>query len=292
MDLNRRIRTLRLRRGMTGMELARRSGVSPSYVSLIEHGEKTPSEDVAVRIARALGDREDVYRVWAATARMNEATRQAVWRLRGADRERQLLSRTTPPRSGEVELENSSGRASGAGAPAGFIEVMRRPGRPRVAEPFEFPVSHELADDRQTPMLRIPILSPGAAPFGDPPPPEDIEALVALDARLLDRSSAAGLVALRVDEANGREVATWLRPHDLVVLERRPHEFDPALLHAFLLPEGLRLARAALAPGLLVLLPDASRADPPLILPLGATQSVEQLLYGTVIWSSRLWPAP
>jgi DNA-binding XRE family transcriptional regulator len=277
---------------MTGMELARRSGVSPSYVSLIEHGEKTPSEDVAVRIARALGDREDVYRVWAATARMNEATRQAVWRLRGAEREIQHLSRMTPLRGGEVDLEGSLGGASGAGAAGSFVEAMRRPGRPRVAEPFEFPVSPELADDQRAPTLRIPLLAPGAAPAGDPPPQEDIEALVALDARLLDRSSAGGLVALRVDETNGREVASWLRPHDLVVLERRPREFDPALLHAFLLPEGLRLARATLAPGLLVLLPDASRTDPVLTLPLGADQPLERRLYGTVIWSSRLWPGP
>ena len=62
MDLHRRIRTLRLRRGLTGMELAKRAGVSPSYVSLIEHGEKVPSEQVAVRLAQVLGEREDNYR--------------------------------------------------------------------------------------------------------------------------------------------------------------------------------------------------------------------------------------
>ena len=66
---------------MTGLKLARRAGVSPSYVSLIEHGEKVPSEKVAVRLARALDDREDLYRAWAATARMDEKTRRAVLAL-------------------------------------------------------------------------------------------------------------------------------------------------------------------------------------------------------------------
>jgi transcriptional regulator with XRE-family HTH domain len=67
--------------GLTGLEFARRAGVSPSYVSLIEHGEKIPSDSVAVRMARVLGDDERLYRAWAATSRMDEATRDAVLAL-------------------------------------------------------------------------------------------------------------------------------------------------------------------------------------------------------------------
>lgn len=67
--------------GLTGLEFARRAGVSPSYVSLIEHGEKVPSDAVAVRMARVLDDDERLYRAWAATSRMDEATREAVLAL-------------------------------------------------------------------------------------------------------------------------------------------------------------------------------------------------------------------
>jgi transcriptional regulator with XRE-family HTH domain len=288
-DLHRRIRTLRLRRGLTGMELARRSGVSPSYVSLIEHGEKIPSEEVAVRIARVLGEREDIYRVWAATARMDEATRQAVWRLRGADPDLQRISRGGEELDGEVIAE------AGFDAPGGpgefvFPEGHRPPGRPRVAERYEFQVAYKLEDDERAPTLRIPLLVPGSAPDTDPPPQDEVEALVALDARILDRSSAHGLIALRVDDTNGRDVASWLRPRDLVVIERNPHAFDPALVHAFRLPEGLRLCRAGLVPGHLLLLPDPAQAGAPRAIPLDGEQTLEKMLYGTVLWSARLWP--
>jgi transcriptional regulator with XRE-family HTH domain len=272
------------------MELARRSGVSPSYVSLIEHGEKIPSEDVAVRIARVLGEREDIYRVWAATARMDEATRQAVWRLRGVDPDLQRISRGGDELDPEVARE---GAAADAGVAVGeylFPEGHRPPGRPRIADRYEFQVAYRLEDDERAPTLRIPLLVPGSSPEPDPPPSEEVEALVALDARILDRSSATGLVALRVDETNGREVSTWLRPRDLVVIERRPHAFDPALIHAIRLPEGLRLARAIVAKEALLMLPDPSLPTPPRALPFEGEDGLNKVLFGSVLWSSRLWP--
>jgi transcriptional regulator with XRE-family HTH domain len=271
------------------MELARRSGVSPSYVSLIEHGEKIPSEDVAVRIARVLGEREDIYRVWAATARMDEATRQAVWRLRGADPDLQRLARGGEELDGDVVAEAGPEAGSGLGEYV-FPEGHRPPGRPRIAERYEFQVAYKLEDDERAPTLRIPLLVPGSSPSADPPPQDEIEALVALDARILDRSSAHGLVALRIDDTNGRDVVSWFRPRDLVVIERKPHAFDPAMVHAFLLPEGLRLCRAALVAGHLLLLPDPAQPGTPRAIPLDGAQTLETVLYGTVLWSARLWP--
>lgn len=284
MDLHRRIRTLRLRRGLTGMELARRSGVSPSYVSLIEHGEKIPSEEVAVRIARVLGEREDVYRVWAATARMDEATRQAVWRLRGVETDVQRMSRGSE--NGEPEAETAGAVTEEYILP----EIHRPPGRPRIAERYEFQVSYRLEDDERAPTLRIPLLAPGVAPSGEQIPQEDIESLVALDSRILDRTSSNGLVALRVDETNGRDVTTWLRPRDLVVVERNPHTFDAGLIHAFNLEEGLRLAKASRIGDLLLLLSDPAQNGAPTVITLTEERNMAQLFYGTVVWTARLWP--
>src|SRR5262245_54961900 len=68
--LSARIRARRSQLGLTGAELASRAKISPSYVSLIEKGAKVPDEDVAVALARALGDDEDLYRAWARTARL------------------------------------------------------------------------------------------------------------------------------------------------------------------------------------------------------------------------------
>lgn len=52
--LARRIRTLRERRGLTQEEFARRSGISISFTSLLERGERSPSYDTLVQVAHAL----------------------------------------------------------------------------------------------------------------------------------------------------------------------------------------------------------------------------------------------
>lgn len=278
MDLHRRIRTLRLRRGMTGLELARRAGVSPSYVSLIEHGEKIPSDEVAVRIAQALGEREDVYRIWAATARMDERTRQAVLRMRPSETGTRPIVRPLPG--------HPAAPADGAAA-AG----RRPPGRPRQRARYEFEVAYRLDDETRAPVLRVPLVAPGAAPLDDPPAPDQVEALLAVDARMLDRVSARGLVALRVDDANGREVGSWLRPGDVVVVDRRPATFEPALLHAFRLEDSLLLARGSVGPGVLLVLPDPSHAGSPRVVPLGRPEDLPRVHWGTIVWSSRVWPA-
>jgi len=267
-----------MRRGMTGLELARRAGVSPSYVSLIEHGEKVPSEDVAVRIAQALGEREDVYRIWAATAKMDERTRQAVLRMRASETGPRPIAR--PP----AELAPAPSEGSAAGG-------RRSPGRPRTRARYEFEVAYRLDEEARAPVLRVPLLAPGAVPLDDPPASDQVEALLAVDARMLDRVSARGLVALRVDDANGREVLSWLRPGDVVVIDRRPSIFDPALLHAFRLDDAFLLARGSVGPGVLLVLPDPSHAGSPRAVPLSQPVDLLSVHLGAVVWSSRVWPA-
>ncbi|MFO7698662.1 MAG: XRE family transcriptional regulator [Anaerolineae bacterium] len=50
-----RLRTLRMRQGLTGKALAQSAGVSASLVSRIERGNTLPSVGVLVRLAKALG---------------------------------------------------------------------------------------------------------------------------------------------------------------------------------------------------------------------------------------------
>jgi len=50
-----RLRTLRMRQGLTGKALARSTGISASLVSRIERGNTLPSVGVLMRLARALG---------------------------------------------------------------------------------------------------------------------------------------------------------------------------------------------------------------------------------------------
>jgi transcriptional regulator with XRE-family HTH domain len=53
--LARRIRGLRERRGLTQEDFAERCGISVSFASLLERGERSPSYETLVQVAAALG---------------------------------------------------------------------------------------------------------------------------------------------------------------------------------------------------------------------------------------------
>lgn len=53
--LARRIRALRERRGLTQEDFAERCGISVSFASLLERGERSPSYETLVQVAAALG---------------------------------------------------------------------------------------------------------------------------------------------------------------------------------------------------------------------------------------------
>jgi len=63
--IGQRIKDLRVARGLTLQDLADKVEVAPSHVYHVENGDKVPSEDLAVKLARALRDDEDLYRAWA-----------------------------------------------------------------------------------------------------------------------------------------------------------------------------------------------------------------------------------
>lgn len=284
MDLHRRIRTLRLRRGLTGIELARRASVSPSYVSLIEHGEKIPSESVAVRLAQALGEREDLYRIWAATSRMDEQTRNAVLRTNTEDKQVLLASGSSGQPFACTHVECPLAEPTEEFS-------QRPPGRPRKQDGASMDISYRLEDDARSAVLRIPLLTPGIVPTHEPPDHEDIESLLAFDSRMLGRTNADGLVAVRLNENSSREVSCWLGPQDIAVIDRKPTSFAPAKIHAFRLPEGLSFYRACKAGGYLVLLPSPTSTAAPRSIPLEGNhdEHFRRLLFGTVLWSSRAW---
>lgn len=91
-ELSARIRARRSQLGLTGAELAQRSSISPSYVSLIESGAKVPDDDVAAKLARALEDDEDLYRACARGARLGPERLDLLSRLGAASRTPAYLS--------------------------------------------------------------------------------------------------------------------------------------------------------------------------------------------------------
>jgi transcriptional regulator with XRE-family HTH domain len=49
-----KLKFVRLTKGIRAKDLARRVGVTPAYISLLERGNRTPSKEVKRRIAKAL----------------------------------------------------------------------------------------------------------------------------------------------------------------------------------------------------------------------------------------------
>ncbi|MHC4933502.1 MAG: helix-turn-helix domain-containing protein, partial [Planctomycetota bacterium] len=75
--------------GMTIYDLAKRAGISPSYVSLLENGRQVPNARLAMRIASALDlhrPLKEAYEAWVDLRRHDTATGafEAAHKLRGA----------------------------------------------------------------------------------------------------------------------------------------------------------------------------------------------------------------
>jgi len=119
-----RIRTLRLSQGLSYKRLSEAAGgLATSFLFNIEHGRKVPGEDVAARIAVALGDGayEQLYRAWARVKSRGRNGR--------ADHEA-MLGAWERLRAGFGVADN------GAGTPERRIDVVdgaRDAGRLRVA---------------------------------------------------------------------------------------------------------------------------------------------------------------
>src|ERR1044072_3139420 len=129
-----RIRTLRMSQGLSYKKLSEAAGgLATSFLFNIEHERKVPGEDVAARIARALGDGayEQLYRAWArgkSRGRGGRAAREARlgwwggrwgegWGARGRGRPRVLARRVGAAARGLRAARRRRPRPPGRGGP-------------------------------------------------------------------------------------------------------------------------------------------------------------------------------
>jgi transcriptional regulator with XRE-family HTH domain len=205
-ELNARIRARRSQLGLTGAELAQRSGISPSYVSLIESGAKVPDEDVAADLARALDDDEGLYVALAQASRLGPGTLELLNRLDAASRKPAYMSLVESghavPRLAKTEEEDLAAR---------MREVASRLTSPSPAEPAR----------TQSSVLSIPVLAEAADPSvldRDEPGRAVVDTLL-LDARLV-AGSARGLFACDVTPRTMKHLRGVAQPGDRIVFQR------------------------------------------------------------------------
>jgi transcriptional regulator with XRE-family HTH domain len=240
-ELNARIRARRVQLGLTGAELAQRSGISPSYVSLIESGAKVPDEDVAADLARALDDDEELYVAWAQASRLGPETLELLNRLDAASRKPAYVTllesgHALPrlPRTDEEELATR----------------MRE-----VASRLTSPPRAEATRAEASAVVSVPVLAEGAGPSvldEREPGPGVVDSLL-IDARLV-AASARSLFACDVTPRTMKHLRGVAQPGDRIVFQREA-AIAPDRICAVRVSDGLVLSRVLYNGRTLLLLP-------------------------------------
>ncbi|MCP3982015.1 MAG: helix-turn-helix transcriptional regulator [bacterium] len=253
-----RIRNRRDDRGITGSALAIRAGVSPSYISLIEKGQKVPSEDVAEAIALALDDDPQLYRAWVRTARLGgvDPTLSGVQRL-------QEIS-TDPDLSALL--------ISGENIAAGGVDAVRKQTPVRL---------------RRT-TLKVPLLEDGADPGIDDIPSRLVRKTVRVDLGLIPDDGWTRPFAYRADPAGVWRVADRIRVGEIVVIDSRARRPTSDRIHAVRHEGRIVLARTLLKDEKLLLLPPEGGSDFEVLSPAAGGHTAD-LVAGTVAMTFRRW---
>ena len=246
-SLSARMRARRLQLGLTGIEVALRASISPSYVSLIEKGAKIPDEEVAVALARALADDEDLYRAWARTARLGLDKLELVNRLEVMSRSAAYVSLVE---SGQADLTPR------------LREVAWRLDPFPPAAPKASPSAPAVAAVVESGVVRVPVLAEGEDPDphgGGAKPPASADDLL-VDGRLVAGSDPRLLFAYEIGPGAMTHLRGLAGAGDRIVLERGG-ALGPDRICAVRTPRGIVLARVLLKGTSLLLLPGEGQSD-------------------------------
>jgi transcriptional regulator with XRE-family HTH domain len=253
-EIARRIRARRISLGLSLAQLASASGLrSRSYVFHIENGTKAPSEDVAGRIAAALGDDPAVYRAWARARSRTD-----------------LASALEAARTLSGLLGGESTAAVAAQAPP-------------ATEPEPVPPAASAE-----PLVHVPVLAEGTDPGDGAGGAEALEVL-ALDPKVFPPGPRpVRPFAYRLTAHGARRLPELLQPGDCVVISRdgEPPVEDAA--YAVRIGARIELARVHVQGDALVL-PYGSHGHDSERVAAPVGKPVERLIAGKVVVAIRRW---
>ncbi len=260
---------------MSGAELARRSGISPAYVTLIEKGAKVPAADVAERIARALDDDPEVYRAWSLAEKLPDANAALadLWRAQvmahdrvtqstlssGADFDVTPLA-NTPPEPAQAGRRVMSVRTRGPEATI-HAELLdsRTTSVPAMAE-----AAAEMATRVASPtgLVELKVLRPGEDPGDGAAVPDSLVIdTMLVDPRLLGIAPPRRPFAFQADDVVARRVPAEVRAGDWVIVSRDVDAIVPGVTYAVRLHGGIVLSHVIVRGNRLVLPPAPGESD-------------------------------
>ena len=292
----RRIRKLRESRQLAGYRLAKMADISPSYLSLIESGQKLPSEEVAVRLAKALGDDPDLYRAWVETgddhnvgARLDRLEKFRQMRLSpGNVLHRRGLSRL---RAGSRLVEEPDDELSQQDLST-IGDMMQS----LQAKETQSAVSGLVGEDVQSfadpRTWNVPLLQEGTDPARPRRASGQPEETIAVDLRFLgDDQDLRDLFAYRVTSRTTERVKNLVLPGDVLVFAANPEGVDPAAIYAVRLGSKIVLSRIVYSEPMLLLL-TSDHSQEPIQIDVGDEDGLFRALAGVVVSGIRTWPKP
>ena len=248
-----RIRSLRIARGLSLQKLGERARAAPSHIFHIENGDKTPSEALAARIARTLGEDVQIFRAWARLRRRSSLG---------------VALEAAPVLARYLGREPAADR--GVELPGGWSA-------PATATLAEAPASHPAR-------LLVPLLSDGADP-GEGPRPSGATGMLRLTGRdlgaVVDLEHPFSYPAVG---ASLRRVPDLHAEGRVLVLTRRVLPLAPGDVCAVRLDGRIELARVIWNERELLLLP-APAANDFVVLPATDADALARLIVGRVVLS-------
>lgn len=267
--IGQRIKDLRVAQGLTLQELADRVGIAPSHVFHVENGDKVPSEDLAVKLARALRDDEDLYRAWA-RARSRSDFYTAV---QSAGVLAQFLRAETRPAVGDERRESET-TLKGWGLPEHAMEEQRLPSALRMSS------TSGIAAPRPARLL-VPMIAAGEDP-GQESVPFHLVEMLRLDPRALDPAEPLERpFAYALTPSNTNRVGGLLPDRGVALFTRRVLPIVPHEIYAVRAGGRVELSRAMWNGRELLLLPAPGGSDF-IVLPAASEANVAALIVGRV----------
>jgi transcriptional regulator with XRE-family HTH domain len=320
-----RIRSRRESLGLAAYELAKRVGISPSYMSLIESGGKVPSEPIAKALARALDDDPEIYVAWVHASRYPDVGRhvERLARLERYGSDPRLRGRLRRGEKLDPEDETPSGAFSlGLTEKGGFAEatpeaavgvepasgrlkrLLARLGKPGSrAETQELSAVEAMAEETaafavdstslasiRSLTIPVPLLADGSDPGDEPAQADGLLEVLQLDRRLLPPDVDWGdLFAYRPFEESLERVAGKIELGDIVVLALGAREVHSNRIYGVRHEGKIVLSHLWHHGDALVLVPVSGETVEPVSIPVRDQDELEDRLAGVVVTTIRSW---
>ena len=247
--MGQRIRSRREALDLSATELAKRVGITPAYISVIESGDRIPSVSVALRLAEVLGDDQDLYMAWAQARDVKDLPR--------------FLKRMNRL----LHFRSDPGMRETLGAE---IEA------PTMMEP-----------EPRTDMVPVPVLLDGFDPGDDPMNADGVEGTIPLPEQVLP-SGVVGPFAYRPGSDAVERVRNEIKSGSLVVLSTRPGPLDAEHIQAVRHEGRVILSRVLERSDSMVLLHDSDSSKVEVV-DLDPGEVILDRIAGTVVLVLNFW---